>query len=190
MNPFTTSTGGPAMDTTPAPTPRSPRRVWGLAAATVVAAVALDQISKNLAVSRLMDGPADPPGPFMFGLVANRGALMGFPVPVWALFMIAAVVAAVSVNTLRTTGSRRTILGHGLLVGGAAGNLVDRFQHRPHFPAHAVVDWIASASLPTFNLADVAIVAGLGLLATTASSTTPPATTAPTTTPGDQDRNP
>jgi signal peptidase II len=109
--------------------------------------------------------------------------------------VIAAVVAAVSINTLRTTGSRRTIMGHGLLVGGAAGNLVDRFQHRPHFPAHAVVDWIASASLPTFNLADVAIVAGLGLLATTAASTTaasttPPVTTLPPTTPSDHGTNP
>lgn len=144
-----------------------------MAAATMAVVVLGDQISKSLAVSRLMDGPVQGPGPFWFHLVANRGALLGFPLPTWILFSVVAAVIVMAVSALAATTSIRVIVAWGLLVGGAAGNLIDRLQHRPRFPSHAVVDWIASGSFPTFNLADVAIVSGLVLLAVTTSGSAP-----------------
>lgn len=145
-----------------------------IAMAAITATVAtVDQISKTLAVTRLMTGPADGPGPFWFRLVANRGALMGFPLPTWLLFGAAFAVVVMAVSAATRGAPSHTILGWGLIVGGATGNVVDRFQHRPRFPDHAVVDWIASTSLPTFNLADVAIVAGLALITLAATSTSP-----------------
>lgn len=143
-----------------------------IAMAAIAATVTtVDQLSKTLALTRLMTGPADAPGPFWFRLVANRGALMGFPLPTWLLLIAAFAVLAMAISTVTRAAPKRIILGWGLIVGGAGGNIADRFQHRPRFPDHAVVDWIASTSLPTFNLADVAIITGLALvtLATVAS---------------------
>ena len=130
-----------------------------------MAVFAADQISKNLAVGALLDGPVDGPGPFWFRLVANRGVLMGFPLPGWILVAAVGGVLTMAVHSLREAASRTSAAGWGLVVGGAFGNLTDRVQHRPRFPDHAVVDWIASSTLPTFNLADVAILAGVILLA-------------------------
>ncbi len=163
-------------DLTPKPmsTNRSAAAGWAMAAATTTLVILGDQISKSLAVSRLMDGPIKGPGPFWFHLVANRGALLGFPLPTWLLFSVVALVMAMAVSALAAATSRRVIVAWGLLVGGAAGNLIDRLQHRPRFPSHAVVDWIASASFPTFNLADVAIISGLVLLAVTTTSSSAP----------------
>lgn len=145
--------------------PRQPALASLTAAAVVIAVVAADQISKNLAVGALLDGPVDGPGPFWFRLVANRGGLMGFPLPGWILIAAAVGVVAMAVRSLVEPGSRPAAVGWGLVVGGAFGNLADRFAHRPRFPDHAVVDWIASSVLPTFNLADAAIVAGVVVLA-------------------------
>ena len=47
----------------------------------------------------------------------------------------------------------------GLLAGGALGNLADRIR------ADAVTDYIADRQLAAFNLADVAVTAGVLLLA-------------------------
>ena len=44
-----------------------------------------------------------------------------------------------------------------LRIGGAAGNLLDRVRRG------AIVDFIAVGPWPVFNLADAAIVAGIGL---------------------------
>jgi signal peptidase II len=136
-----------------------------IAAGALGAALLIDQVTKNLAVSRLLSGPIDGPGPFQFRLVANKGALLGIPAPTWLLTLITIVVTAAAIAAIRKTSSRRAAAGYGLLVGGAFGNLVDRYQDRPQFPANAVVDWIDTASLPAFNLADVAILTGLILLA-------------------------
>jgi signal peptidase II len=46
----------------------------------------------------------------------------------------------------------------GLLTGGALGNLADRVR------TGAVVDFLDPPAWPAFNLADVAIVAGVGAL--------------------------
>jgi signal peptidase II len=47
----------------------------------------------------------------------------------------------------------------GLLAGGALGNLADRLR------IGAVIDFVDPPLWPAFNVADVAIVAGVGLLA-------------------------
>ena len=58
---------------------------------------------------------------------------------------------------------RITSVGAGLLVGGAVGNMIDRFRF------DAVVDFIAIGPWPRFNFADCAIVFGVILLAWSAS---------------------
>mgnify|MGYP002634394560 FL=1 len=146
------------------PRRRLPRVIPVAVSASLLVLVA-DQLTKSLAVNRLLRGPTDPPGPFRFRLMANRGALLGMPVPIWVMFAAATIIATIAISSVTRTTSRSIAIGWALLLGGAMGNLVDRFRHRPGFPDHAVVDWIASNSLPTFNLADAAIVAGVVVLA-------------------------
>ncbi len=97
-----------------------------------------------------------------YGLFADIG-----PLGQWALFglkMIAVVLLAV---WLSRTGSRLSAVALGLIIGGAIGNALDRAIHG------AVMDFVLfhvttaswSFNWYVFNLADVAIVAGVvGLL--------------------------
>ena len=56
-------------------------------------------------------------------------------------------------------------VGIGLLIGGAAGNLIDRmFRGDDGFLQGAVVDFIDLQWFPIFNVADMAINVGAGLL--------------------------
>ena len=58
----------------------------------------------------------------------------------------------------RTSSGWAVWLPAGLLIGGAVSNLIDRIARG------SVVDFIDLSFWPTFNLADVAIVVGVGLL--------------------------
>jgi signal peptidase II len=64
--------------------------------------------------------------------------------------------------TFRDEAPEMIWLPAGLLVGGALGNLADRVREG------AVTDFVDLPLWPTFNLADVAIVAGVVLLLLTA----------------------
>ena len=92
-----------------------------------------------------------------FGLLG--GAMAGRPLVMVAL--TAAVTAAVLILAFRseTTSGR---VGFGLIAGGALGNIVDRLRQG------AVTDFLdlhwQGWHWPTFNLADVAIVLGVGVL--------------------------
>jgi len=72
---------------------------------------------------------------------------------------IALVFAGVSAVTLHSSGgwfqSRLSLIGLGLALGGAAGNLLDIWRHK------AVTDFVDFGWWPAFNLADVGIVGGL-----------------------------
>lgn len=84
----------------------------------------------------------------------------------WALIGFKALAVVLILWWLRHAESRLTALALGLIAGGAAGNALDRLIHG------AVADFFAfhvtTASWQfrwyVFNIADVAIVAGVGLL--------------------------
>ncbi len=142
--------------------PRSDTRArrWILFVA-LVAAFAVDQITKEIALHGLASGPVSFGG-VRFRLVANRGILLGFPAP--TLLIVLATVGVVVVALRSTRGQTRTMtVAYGLFAGGALGNLADRFQDRHFFPPNAVVDWIGVGRF-TFNLADVTLLAGLVLM--------------------------
>ncbi|GBE24103.1 MAG TPA: hypothetical protein ENG98_01170 [Actinobacteria bacterium] len=135
-------------------------RRWILAGA-LVAAFAVDQITKEIALHGLATGPVSFGG-VRLRLVANRGILLGFPAP--TLVIVLATIGVVIVALRSTRGQTRTMtVAYGLFAGGALGNLADRFQDRHFFPSNAVVDWIAAGRF-TFNLADVMLLVGLILM--------------------------
>lgn len=82
-----------------------------------------------------------------FGLLDDGGTL---------LLVITAVTLAVLVGWFASGPSRPGLwIAIGLLVGGALGNLIDRVD------AQEVTDFVDLPAWPAFNLADVAITAGV-----------------------------
>jgi signal peptidase II len=65
---------------------------------------------------------------------------------------------------LRTGAGRGSTIGMGLVIGGAAGNLVDRLFRGDAWLRGSVVDFIDFQWFPIFNVADIAINVGAGLL--------------------------
>ncbi len=126
------------------------------------AAVVLDQVTKSIAEVTLASGPAHV-GPLHLRLVANRGIFMGMiGLPMWLITSGTLAVVVVAARAVWRGGSHRS-MAYPLLIGGAVGNLLDRYLQRSGFPSHAVVDWLSFGGT-TFNLADVFIISALVLL--------------------------
>jgi signal peptidase II len=137
------------------------------------AIVVLDQITKFLALDRLVEGVPVPvvEGLLNFTLVMNRGlafGMLGSVPPRWwwvvALLSIGALVilARLAMRVIPDSG----LLGRlslGLIFGGAVGNLIDRAIWG------AVVDFVdiywRDFHWWAFNVADSAISVGVALLA-------------------------
>jgi signal peptidase II len=141
----------------------STRAVRGSVLIAIVIVV-LDQLTKAWAVSALDDRDIDLFWTLRFHLTRNsgmafsRGEGLGPVIGVLALI----VVAALLVSLRRQAGAAGTV-AVGLVVGGAAGNVVDRLFRSPGWLRGAVVDFIDLQWWPIFNVADMAISCG-GLL--------------------------
>ncbi|WP_174410970.1 signal peptidase II [Desulfovibrio psychrotolerans] len=108
------------------------------------------------------------PGFFNLVNVRNSGAAFGFldnPNTEWQiwLFATAAIVAVVIIHLMGRTASCNTFaIGLGCILGGALGNLIDRIRLR------AVIDFldfhIGQYHWPAFNVADIGICVGTGLV--------------------------
>ena len=142
------------------------RILLGVAAAVAV----LDQSSKWLVVRGIAEHEAIPVIHGFFNLVniRNRGAAFGFlnsPHIEWQfwLFLGAACAAAWAIWRLARDAryDRLLFVSLGAVLGGAAGNLIDRLRLR------AVIDFLdfhlAGWHWPAFNIADCAICIGAGL---------------------------
>jgi signal peptidase II len=132
------------------------------ALAVAVAVVVVDQLTKWWAVTRLAHGPIHVIGTLDFELSRNSGASFSlFQGKAVVLVPVAVVLVAVlSVMAWRAPSAGRAVV-LGLIVGGALGNLCDRFFRDDH---GAVVDFVALHFWPTFNVADACIVVGCVLL--------------------------
>jgi signal peptidase II len=158
--PVTPLTGGPAVGADGRERRAGARRL-SVAVAVMVAVVLVDQLTKWWALTRLSSGPIHVIGTLDLELSRNTGASFSlFQGKAAILIPIALVLIMVlSVMAWRaTTNGRAAILG--LIVGGALGNLCDRFFRGDH---GAVVDFIALHFWPTFNVADASIVVGCAL---------------------------
>jgi signal peptidase II len=137
-----------------------------LATAIVLGVVALDQLSKWWAVSRLPGDPVRLAGDNIgFVVVRNRGSAFSlFQAFTPLLAVVAIVVAVLLVRTVRRTRDTLMVVGLSLVLGGALGNLIDRLFRTPGFLEGAVVDFVHVGDFPTFNVADSAITIGAILI--------------------------
>ena len=70
----------------------------------------------------------------------------------------------VLVRVLRGVTDRVLVVALTLVLGGALGNLVDRFLRAPGFLRGHVVDFVAVGWWPVFNVADSCVTIGAVLL--------------------------
>lgn len=128
--------------------------------------VLVDQLTKAWARSALDGSAVDViPGFLRLALAENSGAAFG-------LFRgggeIIAVLAVVAVGVIffafRTVDRWWDLLGLGLVLGGAVGNLIDRLTRGEGLLDGRVTDWIDLWFIPNFNVADAAISIGVALL--------------------------
>jgi signal peptidase II len=137
-------------------------RAWRLAGALCGIVVILDQVAKAVVEERLAPGQdVEVLGPLDLTLSHNSGVAFGLASGGGTRLVIVTLLALGVVTYLFSRDPDRPgmWIATGLLAGGALGNLADRVR------VDAVTDYVAVASWPTFNLADVAVTAGVLLLA-------------------------
>jgi signal peptidase II len=140
------------------------RRDVALSAAIGIAVVALDQVTKTWAVNRLRDGRTiHVVWTLQFDLVLNQGVAFGLGKGNTGIIALIGVVVLILLATLGRAGitNRLQAVAVGLVLGGAAGNMIDRLFRHHH---GAVIDFIDLQWWPVFNVADSAITCGAVLL--------------------------
>lgn len=135
--------------------------------AVAVGVVAADQGTKLWALSRLAGNRviALPGGWADLRLISNPGAAFSVGGGATWLFTLVAVIAVAVIPWFAARArSRVQAIALGLLLGGAAGNLWDRLFRSPALGRGRVVDFIDYHGWFIGNVADIAIVAGAGIL--------------------------
>ncbi|MET0559357.1 MAG: signal peptidase II [Solirubrobacterales bacterium] len=136
-------------------------RAWALAVALCGLVVAADQAAKAAIEANLVIGEhVDVVGPLELTLSHNRGVAFGLAGGGGVGLIVIGLLALGVVGYLFAREPTRPWmwLATGLVAGGALGNLADRVR------ADAVTDFIDLSPWPPFNLADVAITAGVIVL--------------------------
>ena len=132
----------------------------------IIAIIIADRITKSWALGLLQEKILNPY--LSFGLTFNRGINWGlFNSTNTALFIgintaIAAVIVAMGIYTFSCWKNHLPIIGHILILAGAVSNYFDRIFYG------GVIDFIVLSagnwSWPAFNIADAAILLGIGLV--------------------------
>lgn len=145
------------------------RRARAVAAATAVAVLVADQLSKAYLIDLLDRAPGgwiEITGFFNLVMVWNRGVSFGMfggdGLPPWIWVLLSLAIVIVLLLWIRRLDRRWTALALGGIVGGAVGNVIDRLRFG------AVADFfdlhLAGWHWPAFNVADAGIVVGVGML--------------------------
>ena len=132
----------------------------GIGAALAV--LILDILTKGWAVSALSDGrDIHIFWTLHFALTHNEGMAFSTGTNIGPLIgMLAMVVIAILIFTMRKQSSGVSLVATGCIIGGAIGNVLDRVFRGSGFMGGAVVDFIDLRWWPVFNVADIGIVCG------------------------------
>lgn len=134
----------------------------GIGAAIVVA----DLLTKRYAAINFDGNPVEIiPGFFgftfvenpggAFGMFQNGGVVIGIAATIVTIFVLVALAA-------ERPMAETVVLG--FVLGGAVGNLVDRFARGEGLIDGPVIDWIELWWIPTFNIADASVTVAVALL--------------------------
>ena len=139
-----------------------------------MAVIVTDQIAKYVVNSALAPYEAIPITPFArLVLVYNSGIFRGWLAFAgneqrWPLVLMAAVMAGVLLISMVRSDSPYRMAGMALVLAGAVSNAIDRamLSHVIDFMQVSYDGW----STAVFNIADLAIFAGIALIASSASA--------------------
>ncbi|MHC1718467.1 MAG: signal peptidase II [Acidaminococcaceae bacterium] len=125
--------------------------------------VVVDQFTKYLVTSNMIEGMGIPiiDGIFHLTYILNPGAAFGILENNRWFFVLTAVAVLAILFFYRHTimaESRLVQIGIALFAGGALGNLIDRIR------TGLVIDFFDLRIWPIFNVADIAICLGVGLI--------------------------
>ncbi len=151
---------------------RASMGVRGAALLAVAAAVvAVDQATKTWALHHVPETGRHVVGTLWLLRTLNRGAAFGLGTGVTPVLEVVGALLIVVLFAFSRRVSRNAtapvIVGLGLVLGGAVGNLVDRVVRDA---GGGVIDWIDAARVgghdwwPVFNVADAAITVGAVVL--------------------------
>ncbi|MDT0330441.1 signal peptidase II [Nocardiopsis lambiniae] len=140
-----------------------PPRRYPMLVLIALTAIGVDLLTKEWVLATFHEGERlDVIGSVVqFTLVYNTGAAFSMGTDhTWVFSTIATVVViAIACYGLRVRSAWWAV-ALGLMMGGAAGNLLDRIFREPE-PFHgAVVDFVKVMSFPVFNVADSCVVVG------------------------------
>jgi signal peptidase II len=126
--------------------------------AVAVLTIAVDLGTKAWARAALADGAVDL-GWVSLRLAENPGVAfsLGANAPVWVVSSVT-TLAVVALAIMAMRGTLHPPAAAGLLLGGGLGNLIDRLQDG------TVTDMIDFGWFPSFNVADIALNVGVGLV--------------------------
>lgn len=147
--------------------PSAARSRLPLVLAVAAFVLLVDLVSKVLIVGHLGSTPKRLLGGAVY-LVQARNSGAAFSLGTGFTVILTAVAVAVTITIVRMAAklrSARWAVALGSILGGACGNLVDRFFREPSPGRGHVVDWISLFApdghvWPIFNLADSGIVCG------------------------------
>ncbi|MCU1484364.1 MAG: lspA [Actinomycetia bacterium] len=146
------------------------RRAVPTLTAVAAGVVAVDHLTKWLALRELTHRDVHLVGSLRLHLVYNNGAAFGLGskfAPLIALVAVGIVVGVLGMG--RQLSGRVPRIASAAIVGGAIGNLLDRLlRDGSGFLGGPVVDFVDLQWWPVFNVADMAITCGAVALALTA----------------------
>ena len=162
-----------------APRPVPPghqRRFTTVLLGLALVVLVIDQGTKVWALNSLTPGEkVDLIGSFIsLNLIRNPGAAFSIgDGATWILTIVSLAILGWVLVAARKVGTRAWAVALGLLLGGALGNLGDRFFREPGPGRGHVVDFIDYFGWFIGNVADIAIVVGAGVIMVLAYRGTP-----------------
>jgi signal peptidase II len=141
-------------------------RRFATALAIGVAVALADQWMKHLAETTFASDPVQIiPGVLTFTFTENPGMAFSLLQGGGTFLGVAAIGAILFVLwVLRSPRPTIEVVAFGFILGGAAGNLIDRIVRGSGLLDGHVIDWIQFPNFPVFNLADAAVNVAVGLL--------------------------
>ena len=132
----------------------------------ILAVVVADQLTKQWVLNVLSDGKVVKLfWTLQFNLVFNSGMAFSQGQGVGRIIGDLAIFVVIGLlMSLRDAKVLATVIGTGLLVGGATGNILDRLFRGGGWMGGSVVDFIDLQWFPVFNVADSAVTVGAGFL--------------------------
>lgn len=138
-------------------------RLFSLLGLVAGVVIVIDQVTKTIAVSKLGPEPVHLTWTLQLNLSFNSGAAFSVGPGLTPIITAVGVVLVAGLLVMaRRVESRGMAIALGLVLGGAASNLIDRLVRGHH---GAVIDFIDLQWWPVFNAADMAISCGAVVLA-------------------------